>query len=178
MGQSGSQVIEATGFTNLNPAATYRFAQNLFAVTTQGFELEATTRAQLAPGLRLDGSVGYTFTRLDVAGDITSQYLSNVARQLVSGNLSLAHRRLTLGVGGVYKQRAGQQTTPSATVNDARLTPSYVVINGRLDVALVPGRVWAVGQAQNLFNEQYSDLLGAQMPGRWLMAGVRLALRK
>ena len=176
--QGGSQVIEATGFTNLNPASSYRFAQNLFAVTTQGVELEATTRAQLAPGLRLDGSIGYTYTHLDVAGDITSQYLSNVARQLVSGNLSLAHRRVTLGVGGVYKQRAGQQTTPSATVNDARLTPSYVVINGRLDVALVPGRVWVVGQAQNLFNEQYSDLLGAQMPGRWLMAGVRLALRK
>ena len=176
--QGGAQVIEATGFTNLNPASTYRFAQNLFAVTTQGIELEATTRAQLAPGLRLDGSVGYTYNDLDVEGNIVSQYLSNVAKHLVSGNLSLVHRRVTLGLGGVYKQRAGQQTIPSATVNDAVLTPSYVVINGRLDVALLPGRLWVVGQAQNLFNEQYSDLLGAQMPGRWLMAGVRLALQK
>ncbi|MBJ6109962.1 TonB-dependent receptor [Hymenobacter sp. BT523] len=177
VGQSGSQVIETTGLTNLNPAATYRLAQNLFAVTTQGLELEATARAQLAPQLRLDGSVGYTYTQLDVAGDVVSQYLSNVAKQLITGNVSLTHRRFSVGVGGVYKQRAGQRTTPSATVNDAELTPSYVVINGRLDVALLPGRVWVVGQAQNLFNAQYSDLLGAQMPGRWLMAGVRLALR-
>jgi vitamin B12 transporter len=174
----GSQVIEATGFTNLNSAATYRLAQNLFAVTTQGLEFEATTRAQLASHLRLDGSVGYTYTHLDVAGDVVSQYLSNVAKQLVTGNVSLTHRRFTLGVGGVYKQRAGQRTTPSATVNDAELTPSYVVINGRLDVVLLPERVWVIGQAQNLFNTQYSDLLGAQMPGRWLMAGVRVALRK
>ncbi|UOQ99648.1 TonB-dependent receptor [Hymenobacter sp. 5317J-9] len=178
VGQSGSQVIETTGLTNLNPAATYRLAENLFAVTTRGLELEATTRAQLTPQLRLDGSLGYTYTHLDVAGDVVSQYLSNVAKQLITGNVSLTHRRFSVGVGGVYKQRAGQRTTPSATVNDAELTPSYVVVNGRLDVALLPDRVWVVGQAQNLFNAQYSDLLGAQMPGRWLMAGVRLALRK
>lgn len=169
----GSQVIEATGFTNLNPASSYRFAQNLFAVTTQGFEAEVTTRAQLAAGLRLDGSVGYTYAHLSVAGDVVSQYLSNVARQLVSGNVSLAHRRFTVSVGGVYKQRAGLPP-----VGDLTLAPDYVVINTRLDVALLPERVWLVGQAQNLFNEKYSDLLGAQMPGRWLMAGVRLALRR
>lgn len=174
----GSAVQAGTGFTNLNPAATYRFAQNLFAVTTQGLELEASSRAQLSTGLRLDGSVGYTFTHLDVDGDIVSQYLSNVAKQLVSGNVSLVHRRFTASVGGVYKQRAAQQTTPSLTINDAVLTPSYVVINSRLDVTLLPERLWLVGQAQNLFNAKYSDLLGAQMPGRWLMGGVRVALSK
>jgi len=174
----GSAVQAASGFTNLNPASTYRFAQNLFAVNTQGLELEASTRAQLAAGLRLDGSVGYTYTHLNVDGDILSQYLSNVAKQLVSGNVSLVHRRFTASLGGVYKQRASQQTMPSVTVNDAQLTPDYVVINGRLDVALLPERLWVVGQAQNLFDAKYADLLGAQMPGRWLMAGVRLALRR
>lgn len=176
--QSGAQVIETTGLTNLNPTNTYRLAENLFAVSTQGLEFEASTRAQLSKGLRLDGSVGYTYTHLNVDGSIVSQYLSNVAKQLVSGNLSLVHRRFTASLGGVYKQRASQQTTASATVNDAQLTPSYVVINGRLDVALLPERLWVVGQAQNLFDAKYSDLLGAQMPGRWLMAGVRLALRR
>ena len=176
----GGQVREATGFTNLNPSGTYRFAQNLFAVTTQGLEFEASTRAQLAPGLRLDGSVGYTYTRLNVAGDIVSQYLGNVARHLVSGNLSLVQRRFTLAVGGVYKERAGQQTTVTPTNGqlNVALSPSYVVFNARLEAALLPERLWVTGQAQNLFNEQYADLLGAQMPGRWLMAGVRLALRK
>ncbi|WP_426060077.1 TonB-dependent receptor plug domain-containing protein [Hymenobacter sp. B1770] len=174
----GSVVQASTGFTNLNLAATYRFAQNLFAVTTQGLELEASTRAQLSTGLRLDGSVGYTYTHLDVDGDIVSQYLSNVAKQLVSGNVSLVHRRFMASVGGVYKQRAAQQTIPSLTVNDAVLTPSYGVINSRLEVALLPGRLWVLGQAQNLFNAKYSDLLGAQMPGRWLMGGVRVALSK
>ncbi|MDO7886692.1 TonB-dependent receptor plug domain-containing protein [Hymenobacter cheonanensis] len=178
--QPGSQVIEGSGFTNLNPAATYRFAQNLFAVRTQGIETEVTTRAQLAPGLRLDGSVGYTWVSLNTEGDVQSQYLSNVARHLVSGNVSLTHRRFTLAFGGLYKVRAGQSTTVTTTNGQlaATLTPSYAVFNARLDLALVPERVWLVGQAQNLFNAQYSDLLGAPMPTRWLMAGVRVALRK
>ncbi len=175
---SGSQTIETTGYANLNPNATYRLAENLFAVTTQGIETEATARAQLAPGLRLDGSVGYTWVHLDVAGDVQSQYLSNVARHLVSGNVSLVHPRFTLSVAGLYKVRAGQQTVPSATTNLAELTPSYAVFNARLELALLPERVWLVGQAQNLFNAHYSDLLGAQMPTRWLMAGVRVALKR
>ena len=174
----GSQAIEATGFTNLNPAATYRLAQNLFAVRTQGIETELTTRAQLAPGLRLDGSVSYTWVHLAVDGDVQSQYLSNVARHLVTGNVSLTHRRLALAVGGVYKQRAEQHTDATATTLATNLTPSYAVFNARLDVALLPERLWVVGQAQNLFNAHYADLLGAPMPTRWLMAGVRVALRK
>ncbi|WP_223650389.1 TonB-dependent receptor plug domain-containing protein [Hymenobacter psoromatis] len=175
---SGSQTIETTGFTNLNPNATYRLAENLFAVTTQGIETEVTSRARLASTLRLDGSVGYTWVHLGVAGDVQSQYLSNVARHLVSGNLSLVHQRFTLSVGGLYKVRAAQQTVPSASTNLAVLTPSYAVFNARLELALLPERVWLVGQAQNLFNAHYSDLLGAPMPTRWLMAGVRVALKR
>ena len=89
-------------------------------------------------------------------------------------------RRFTVAVGGVYKQRTAQQTTVTPTNGQlaVALTPSYVVFNARLEAALLPERLWFTGQVQNLFNEQYSDLLGAQMPSRWLMAGVRLALRR
>ncbi|MDJ0364221.1 TonB-dependent receptor [Hymenobacter sp. H14-R3] len=182
--QPSQQVIEATGFTNLDTkpgnTTTYRFAQNLFAVTTQGIETEVTARAQLAEGLKLDGSVGYTYVNLATEGDVQSQYLSNVARHLVAGNVSLTHRHFTVAFGGLFKQRAGQNTvvTPTNGQLVASLTPSYAVFNARLDLALLPERVWLVGQAQNLFNAKYSDLLGAQMPTRWLMAGVRVALRK
>jgi iron complex outermembrane receptor protein len=177
---SGSQVIETTGFTNINPNGNYRLAENLVAVRTQGIETEVTTRTQLSPGLRFDGSVGYTWAHVANNSDVQTQYLSNVARHLVAGNLSLTHRRFTLAFGGVYKVRPEQNTTVTPTNGQlvAALTPSYAVFNARLDLALLPERVWLVGQAQNLFNAKYSDLLGAQMPTRWLMAGVRVALRK
>jgi vitamin B12 transporter len=172
--QSGTQVIEATGFTNLNPNATYRFAQNLFAVTTQGIETEVATRAQLTPGLRLDGTVGYTWVHLNTEGNVASQYLSNVARHLLTGTVSLTHKRFTATLSGLYKKRDAQA---AATIS-RELTPSYAVFNARLDLALLPERVWLTGQVQNLFNAKYADLLGAQMPTRWLMGGVRVALHK
>jgi iron complex outermembrane receptor protein len=31
-------------------------------------------------------------------------------------------------------------------------------------------------QADNVFDKQYSDLLGGKMPGRWLSAGFEIAL--
>ena len=172
--QSGAQVIAATGLANINPASSYRFAQNLFAVRTQGIETEVATRATLGPSLRLEGTVGYTWVHLSTEGDVQSQYLSNVARHLVAGNVGLTHRRFGVYFGGLYKQRDAAQ----ALALSRELTPSYAVFNLRLEAGLVPGRVWLTGQALNLFNAKYADLLGAQMPTRWLMAGVRVALAR
>ena len=176
--QSGAQVIAATGLANLNPNSTYRFAENLFAVRTQGLETEVTARAPLGPGRRLDGSVGYTYVHLSNQSGVESQYLSNVARHLVAGNVSLTTRRVNVALSGLYKRRNAQETAPSPTSIGSVLTPSYAVFNARAEVALLPGRLWALGQVQNLFDARYADLLGAQMPGRWLMGGVRVALAR
>lgn len=170
--QTGAQVIEATGLPNINPTANYRFAQNLFSVTTQGIESEVAVQKQLGT-LRLDGSVGYTWLTVDNDG-VSSQYLANSARHLVAGTASLTHRRFGFTVSGLYKQRDGREV---ATISRA-LTPSYTVINARAELALLPERLWATAQVQNLFDESYADLLGAQMPGRWWMAGVRVRLVK
>jgi len=170
----GAQVIEASGLTNLNPASTYRFAQNLFDVTTQGLETELNYVRAFSPKTRFDGSVGYTYVHVANAQEIASQYLANIARHVISGTVGLASRRVNGSVSGVWKQRDGAAAT---AINQTQHT-EYVVFNARLEAALLPGRLWLTGQVQNVFNEQYSDLLGAQMPSRWLMAGVRLALRK
>jgi iron complex outermembrane receptor protein len=170
----GAQVIEASGLTNLNPASTYRFAQNLFDVTTRGVETELAVTRQLSPATRLEGNVGYTFVRVSKAQDIPSQYLANIARHLVAGTVGVASTRVNASLSGLWKQRDGRAV---AAINRVQGT-EYLVFNARLEVALLPKRLWLTGQVQNLFNEQYADLLGAQMPTRWLMGGLRLALRK
>ncbi|MFC7668408.1 TonB-dependent receptor plug domain-containing protein [Hymenobacter humi] len=171
---SGAQVIEATGLTNLNATRTYRFAQNLFDVTTSGVETELSLMRQLSSTTRLDGSLGYTYVRVTNAENIASQYLANIARQVASGTVSLSTTRVNGSLSGLWKQR---DRNAAAGINRT-LDPEYMVFNARLEVALLPKKLWLTGQVQNLFNEQYSDLLGAQMPSRWLMGGVRLALQK
>ena len=171
---AGARVIEATGLTNLNPAASYRFAQNLFSVTTQGVETELAYGHQLTPKTRFDGSVGYTYVKVTNAENIASQYLANIARQVVSGTVGVTSHRVNGSLSGLWKQRDGAAV---AAINRTQGT-EYLVFNARLEVALLPGRLWLTSQVLNLFNEQYSDLLGAQMPTRWLMGGLRLALRQ
>jgi iron complex outermembrane receptor protein len=170
----GAQVIEATGLANLNAARTYRFAQNLFEVTTQGLETELSVARQLSTTARLDGSLGYTYVRVTNAENIASQYLANIARQVVSGTVGVSTTRVNASLSGLWKQR-----NPNAAATISRtLGSEYAVFNARLEVAVLPKKLWLTGQVQNLFNEQYSDLLGAQMPSRWLMGGLRVALQK
>ncbi|MFD2717215.1 TonB-dependent receptor plug domain-containing protein [Hymenobacter monticola] len=170
----GARVIEASGLTNLNPAATYRYAQNLFDVTTRGLETELVYQRQFSPTTRFDGSVGYMLVKVSNADNIASQYLANIARQVVSGTVSLTSKRVNGSLSGLWKQRDASTAAAINRTNNAE----YTVFNARLEVALLPQRLWLTGQVQNLFNEKYSDLLGAQMPTRWLMGGLRLALRK
>ncbi|MBD2767750.1 TonB-dependent receptor [Hymenobacter sp. BT664] len=170
----GAQVIEASGLTNLSAAATYRYAQNLFDVTTQGLETELAYTQALTPKTRLDGSVGYTYVRVANAENIASQYLANIARHVVSGTVGLTSNRVNGSLSGLWKQR---DANAAALINRTQRR-EYVVFNARLEVAMLPQRLWLTGQVQNLLNEQYADLLGAQMPSRWLMGGLRLALRK
>jgi iron complex outermembrane receptor protein len=33
-------------------------------------------------------------------------------------------------------------------------------------------------QIENLMNIQYADFLGAKMPGRWLMSGIRFNIQR
>ena len=170
----GALVIEASGLANLNPASTYRYAQNLFNVITQGLETELTATRSFSASTRFEGSVGYTYVHVANTENIASQYLANIARHVVAGTLSVTSNRVNGSLSGLWKQRDGSAV---AAISRTQRT-EYAVFNARLEAALLPQRLWLTGQAQNLFDAQYSDLLGAQMPGRWLMGGLRLALRR
>ncbi len=170
----GTTAIALTGLANLNPAGSYALAQNLFDVTTQGLETELVASRGVGPGTRLEGRAGYTFVAVRNGQDVVSQYLGNIPKHLVAGSLSVQHRRATLSLSGLWKQRDAQ----AAAAIGRELTASYAVFHARLEAALLPGRLWGLVQVQNLFNAQYSDLLGAQMPSRWLMGGVRVAVGK
>jgi len=45
-------------------------------------------------------------------------------------------------------------------------------MNGKAGVWILPGKLKSFVQVNNIFNVSYSDLLGAEMPGRWFLAGA------
>lgn len=156
---------------NLQPGAEYFYATNIADVQTRGLEVESWVSTSLGQRARLQWSVGYTYLNTTNEEGVVSVYISSHARHLLSTNLILETGNLELALNGLYKERPARQ---AAAIN-ARLTPGYQLWNLRLGYNLTP-QFGLNLQAHNLFGEQYQDILGAQMPGRWLMGGLRFRL--
>jgi vitamin B12 transporter len=163
----GTQVFQQTGLRTIVLDRTYRLAQNLFDVQTRGFETELWVRKQLLKNLGVDFIGGYT--RLSTASPVASQYLANFARHQVTSTLTLTAGPVSWTLTGLYKER----NRAAVEAINRTLEPSYAVFHTRLEAAVVPRRVFLTAQVHNLFDVRYADLLGAQMPKRWIMGGVR-----
>ncbi len=168
---SGEEVIRQTGLSNVATDRTYRLAQNLFRVETRGVEVELWVKQHLGAKIMLDFMGGYT--HLNTASPVASQYLANFARHQLNSSLILTSGRFNISLTGQYKVR----NQAAAEAINRRLTTDYKVIHAKAEYALIPRQLYVTAQIQNLFNEQYADLLGAQMPGRWAMGGLRWQLR-
>jgi iron complex outermembrane receptor protein len=84
--------------------------------------------------------------------------------------LVYSNQYFQLSANGVYKIRTEQ----NASAINATISPNYFLLNARCEVFVVKKIAGCFIEASNLFDTNYSDLLGAQMPGRWIMAGINL----
>lgn len=153
----------------LQPGSVYYFARNIAEVRTRGLELESWYRQALGQDDWLLWTLGYTYLNTSNAEEIVSTYISSHARHLINTNLTLHYQRWEAGLNGLHKQR-----NPAAAAGiNARLAEAYTVWNGRL-AWRINSELAIHGMVHNLFNVEYADILGARMPGRWLMGGVKI----
>ena len=103
-----------------------------------------------------------------------SFYFSSHAKFLSTFTVLYSTRKFSVSVNGLYKKRQEQ----TATVNIAKVSPDYFVLNAKLETVLIKKLLSAFIQADNVFDVNYADLLGSQMPGRWLMGGIKISLSK
>lgn len=156
---------------NLSPTGTYALANNVAHVNTTGVELDVQYQKQLGPASSVQIASGFTWLHSKNDDPVPSFYISSHARYLVNYSGVVTVRKFSIGFSGIYKERNAQQ---SAAIK-ANLSKSYFTANLKVLYAWPhSGRLFV--QADNLFNASYSDLLGAQMPGRWLSAGFEIAL--
>jgi len=90
---------------------------------------------------------------------------------LLTTNLILKANKFDLAINGLYKARSERL----ASGINAQLAPNYQVWNLRLGYNLTP-QFGLNFQAHNLFDESYQNILGAVMPSRWLMGGIKFTL--
>jgi vitamin B12 transporter len=157
---------------NLSPTGNYALSKNVEQIKTTGLELDAIFNKKINEHTALLFTAGYTWLHSDNKDSIPSFYISSHAKHLINFSAVYQVKSFMLAVNGLYKKRNEQ----AAAAIKAVITPSYFVMNTKLGYLLPKQRGKLFLQADNLFNKEYSDLLGSPMPERWLSAGIEIAL--
>jgi len=151
----------------LQEGADYFFARNIADVRTRGMEAELWYRRRLAGQNYVNASVGYTYLSTINADGVISVYLSSHARHLLTASFLLRAGGLELGINGLYKMRSNR----FAESIGSELEPAYTLWNIRAGYRILP-QLGVSLQVHNLLDADYQDILGAPMPGRWVMGGL------
>jgi iron complex outermembrane receptor protein len=160
---------------NLSPTGTYAFAKNIAEVTTTGAEADIQYSKTLAGNGSLWANLGFVWLQSKTGNGVPSLYLSSHARYLTNFNVQFSHPAFSLSLNGIYKQRQPQAVANPAI---AKVSSDYVVFNAKAEVFLLKKTLSAFAQVDNIGNRRYTDLLGARMPGRWFMGGIKISLTK
>ena len=150
----------------LVPGANYTFAKNIKEVNVNGFELELNSKFLISENSTLNWQMGYTFT--DITNDTLGIYLSSFAKHLLNAQLILNYNSFQFSISGLYKERTAQ----AAESISSNLESSYGLLNARVGYGLLDNKLSLNLQILNLLDKEYQNILGAKMPGRWLMGGI------
>lgn len=155
---------------NLSPTGSYALAKNIARVNTSGLETDIQYTQPISSKQQLAVNAGFIWLSSNSSNNTASLYVSSHARVLTNFSVQYNVCNFSLALTGLYKHRK-----PDATAGgiNAKLTADYFIMNARLSYAMLKNRLSFFIQADNVFDRSYSDLLGAIMPGRWAMGGVK-----
>ncbi|MCW9708685.1 TonB-dependent receptor plug domain-containing protein [Fodinibius salsisoli] len=149
---------------NLEPDTDYLYANNLSSVRMAGLEAKVSATKNLGSSWMLHHKLSYTLTDSYNDEQVASKYISNYARHLLNGMVSLQKGRFDVTLTGLWKQRKDDR----AEAIGAYKSSSYNVWNAKAGYRIYQNLELGV-QVDNLFDARYQDILGAEMPGRWIM---------
>lgn len=159
---------------NLAPTGTYALAKNISEVNTTGFETDIQYIQPLANQHRILLNAGLVWMDTETPDGAASFYISSHARFLANFSAQYNAPGWNVAINGLFKERNEQ----SATAIKAYVDKSYFLVNVKAEYFVLKNKLAVFGQVDNVFDKLYQDLLGAQMPGVWLMGGARFMLNK
>ncbi len=142
---------------NLVSTGMYALAKNIASVNTTGFETDIQFRLH-----RIIVSTGLIWLDTKTSETAPSFYILSHAKFMVNGVVVYTAPWFTFSSTYIYKHKT---------------TGDYFLMGTKLEVAALKHKAAIFIEAANLFNISYSDLLGAPMPGRWLSAGFKYAVK-
>lgn len=159
---------------NLVPGNTYALARNIAEVNTTGGEMDIQYQQNFSQTNKFYSAVGIVWLNSESSNAVQSFYISSHAGFMTNFIVEYSHRYFSIAFNGIYKTRPSR----SAPAINAKITKEYFVLNSKMSVNTFDSKLKVFIQVTNLFDRNYSDLLGAVMPGRWFMAGVNFDIVK
>jgi vitamin B12 transporter len=159
---------------NLSPTGTYSLAKNISKVNTTGAEVEMQYSKQFEDKQQIWATIGLTWLDSKSSSATPSFYITSHAKFLSTFSLIYSYKWIALAVNGLYKKRDPRTSTAAI----AKVSEDYFVLNAKLEASVVKKLLSVFIEADNALDENYADLLGSQMPGRWLMGGIKISLSK
>ena len=156
---------------NLVPTGNYALAKNIARVTTTGLELDVQFIKQLSARQSIFATLGLVWLNSKSSDTIPSFYISSHAKFLANFNLQYSIDRFTISINGVYKHRQ-----PQMAVGMKKIPSNCVMVNGKLEARAFDSFFIFV-EVDNIGDVGCSDLLGAQLPGRWMSGGIKVSLQ-
>lgn len=157
---------------NLSATGVYSLATNISKMVTSGVETDVQWSKTFQEKHTIAATAGATWLYSDIQEGQSSFYISSHARFLLNGMLQYRQPRWNVSLNGLYKVRDPQSAANIAGV----VTKEYFVASIKAEVYVIKQVLAVSAEADNVFDKKYADLTGAQMPGRWLMGGLRLNL--
>ncbi len=159
---------------NLDGSGSYALAKNIASVNTTGWETDLQYIGAISEQQKLVMNAGFVWLYSKSSEANPSFYISSHARFLGNFNIRYELGNAMLSFTGIYKSRRPQQ----APGINAFVSKDYFLLNGRVSYGFLQQRLAVFAQADNIFDRNYSDLLGAVMPGRWMQGGVSFRLSR
>ena len=156
---------------NLVSTGNYDLASNIATVQTLGIELDLHYQKTFGDH-KINAGAGMIWMESKSSDTVPSLYVSNHARFLINFYAAYRYKWFGISLNGLYKER----NTPSAVPGLVPLSASYTLINAKVDVNLLKDKLSVFVQADNLFNQNYADILGSIMPARWLSGGIKFIM--
>lgn len=161
---------DITNADNLRPNETYFYAMNIEQSSAVGFEFLSDAVLNLGNSQSVGVQTGYTYIRTTSNGESPSKYIANHPKHQVNLGLQFNTSRGSIHSENSYRVRSEE----SAELIDGEVPNGYFISN--LNLQASPG--WSPAmlyvRIMNLTDTQYQEILGAPMPGRWVMGGLKL----
>lgn len=151
---------------NLLNNGSYALAKNIEHVNTRGMEINLQYHKSINNQL-WDVQAGLSLLHSESDAVHPSFYIISHAKLLAQSSMRYQYKKLQGVVQMLYKER----NPLNAPAIQATISNDYFLANARLGFQ-VSKRLGCYAQCNNVFDLDYSDLLGSQMPGRWISMGI------